>query len=113
MVIGRILNSLPQGLLVALFAWVTLRLLPRQNSGTRFAVWFVALLAVVGLPMAALPFIGGIWGEHSILAAPDSGPLIVLSGPWGFLLLLAWVLAAGVALLRLGTGLWHLRELRL
>ncbi|MFZ0761442.1 MAG: M56 family metallopeptidase [Candidatus Sulfotelmatobacter sp.] len=111
--IGRILNSLPEGLLITLFASMMLRFLPRQNSGTRFAVWFVALLAVVGLPMAALPFIGGIWGEHSILAAPDSGPLIVLSGPWGFLLLLAWVLAAGVALLRLGTGLWHLRELRL
>ena len=50
-VIGRILNSLPEGLLVALFAWVTLRLLPRQNSGTRFAVWFVALLTLAGLPL--------------------------------------------------------------
>ncbi len=43
--VGRILNSLPEGLLIALFVWMMLRLLPRQNSGTRFALWFVALLA--------------------------------------------------------------------
>jgi hypothetical protein len=35
--VGRILNSLPEGLLIALFAGATLRILPRQNSGTRFA----------------------------------------------------------------------------
>ena len=35
---GRFLNSLPEGLLIAAFAGVMLRLLPRQNSGTRFAV---------------------------------------------------------------------------
>jgi len=37
--IGRALNSLPAGVLIAAFAWGLLRLLPRQNSGTRFAVW--------------------------------------------------------------------------
>jgi hypothetical protein len=111
-VISRILNSLPEGLLVALFAWVTLRLLPRQNSRTRFAVWFVALLAVAGLPVAGLPLIGGIVGGHSRLAAGSVRPLITLHGPWALLLFLAWVIAVCAAMLRLTTGLWRLRELR-
>lgn len=76
-VISHILNSLPEGLLIALFAWVTLRLLPRQNSGTRFAVWFVALLAVAGFP-----FVGSIVGGRSLLPGGGWRPLITLPGPW-------------------------------
>jgi beta-lactamase regulating signal transducer with metallopeptidase domain len=111
-VIGRVLNSFPEGLLIALFAWVMLRVLPRQNSGTRFAVWFVALLAVAALPVAGLPSISGVAGEHS-LTTPDMRPLIKVSGSWGLILFLAWALAACVALVRLAAGLWRVRVLRL
>ena len=51
--VERILNALPEGCLIALFAWVLLRVLRRQKSGTRFAVWFFALLTVAALPMSA------------------------------------------------------------
>ena len=47
--IGRILNALPEGILIAVFAWGLLRVLRKQNSGTRFAVWFLALLSVAAL----------------------------------------------------------------
>jgi len=112
-VLGRVLNSLPEGLLIALFSWIILRLLPRQNSGTRFAVWFVTLLAVAALPVAGLPLIGSVMGGHALLAAGASRPLLTLQGPWGLILFLLWVLAASVAMLRLGVGLWQLRMLRL
>jgi hypothetical protein len=105
---GRFLNSLPEGLLIAAFAGVMLRLLPRQNSGTRFAVWFVALLAVVGLP-----FISGMAGAHTLLAAGGTRPVITLPAGWGIFLFLAWALAAFVATLRLVIGLWRLRALRM
>ena len=52
--VERVINSLPEGLLIALFAWAVLRLLPKQNSRTRFAVWFLALLAV-GCGLLAAP----------------------------------------------------------
>jgi Zn-dependent protease with chaperone function len=107
--IGRTLNSLPEGLLIVLFAGAMLRLLPRQNSGTRFAVWFVALLAVAGLPL-----IGGITAGHSpaLPAAGGMRPLINVPGGWGIFLFLAWVLAALFAMLHLIIGLWRLRALR-
>jgi beta-lactamase regulating signal transducer with metallopeptidase domain len=110
--VGRILNSLPEGLLITLFGWVMLRFLPRQNSGTRFAVWFMALLAVAGLPVVGLTLTGGVAGGHSLVAVRMARPLITLPGPCGLLLFLAWVLASFVASLRLAVGLWRLHELR-
>lgn len=104
--VSHIVNSLPEGMLIAVFAWMMLRLLPRQNSGTRFSVWFVALLSV-----AALPFIGSATAASSLLAAPVR-PLISLPERWGFLLFLAWVLAVNAAMVRLGIGLWRVHKLR-
>ena len=105
--IGRILNSLPEGLLIAMFAGVMLRILPRQNSGTRFAVWFVALLAVAGLPL-----VGAGTGGHSLLAVGGERPLLTLPSPWGIILFLGWMVAVCFAILRLMAGLWRLRDLR-
>src|SRR5271154_5566964 len=68
--VERILNALPAGLLIALFAWALLRVLRRQNSGTRFAVWFLALVTV-----AALPLLGGFADGRGWIAAGMSAPM--------------------------------------
>jgi beta-lactamase regulating signal transducer with metallopeptidase domain len=109
--IARVLNSLPEGILIALFAWTMLHLLPRQNSGTRFAVWFVALLSIVGLPLVGAGVIGA-GAAHEFLAAGRVPPLLTLPGHWGTALFLAWLAVACFAMLRLAIGLWHLRGLR-
>lgn len=109
--IARVLNSLPEGLLITLFAWMMLHLLPRQNSGTRFAVWFVALLSIVGLPLVSAGVIGA-GGAQEFLADGTVHPLITLPGHWGTALFLAWLAVACFAMLRLAIGLWHLRGLR-
>ena len=109
--IARVLNSLPEGLLIASFAWMMLHLLPRQNSGTRFAVWFVALLSIVGLPLVGAGVIG-VGAAHEFLAAGTGSPLLTLPGHWGTALFLCWLVVACFAMLRLAIGLWHLRELR-
>ena len=109
--IERILNALPEGVLVAVFAWVLLRVLRKQNSGTRFAVWFLALLTV-----AALPVWGG-FGDGRALMGPGVSwgrlhSAITIPGTWALFVFLAWALGASVALARLAAGLWHLRRLR-
>jgi beta-lactamase regulating signal transducer with metallopeptidase domain len=104
--IGSILNSLPEGLLITLFAWVLLRCLPKQNSGIRFAVWFMALVAVAGLP-----FLGGITRAHSLLPTRVAHPLLTLPGHWALLLFLVWAVSVLIGMVRLAAGLWHLREL--
>jgi beta-lactamase regulating signal transducer with metallopeptidase domain len=105
--VGRILNSLPEGLLIALFAGIILRLLPRQESGTRFALWFLALLSI-----AALPFMSAFAPARSYLIAGAVRPLVTLPSLLGLLIFLTWILAATIATLRLAVGLWHLRSLR-
>ena len=71
--VERVIHSLPEGLLIALFAWAVMRVLPKQNSRTRFAVWFVALFAVVGLAC--------IGGSLSEIPHPDVAKSATLE--WG------------------------------
>ncbi len=109
--VGRVLNSLPEGLLIAVFAAAMLRLLPRQNSGTRFAVWFIALLSVALLPFAGWPSVGS-FREKVFEFAGSSHPLVSVPQSWGLVLFLAWLLAAALGIARLASGLWRLRTLR-
>jgi len=113
--VERILNALPEGFLISIFAWALLRVLRRQNSGTRFAVWFMALLAVAPLQM-----LGGFGGGRELLAAGVSSavpwgsfrPAITVPGRWALFVFLAWAVGASVAMARLAVGLWRLRQLR-
>jgi beta-lactamase regulating signal transducer with metallopeptidase domain len=99
-----VLNSIAEGIGIALFAAALLKLLGRRNSGTRFAVWFSALLAIVLLPFFTLapnrPMVG------------SAAPAIMLSSSWAEYLLLAWALFSTIALLRVAVGIWHLVTLR-
>lgn len=115
--VERILNALPEGLLIAFFAWVLLRVLRKQNSGTRFAVWFLALMTVAALPMFGSLF--GSFGGARLIPGISSGmawgnlrPAITISSHWALFVFVVWVLGASVAMMRLLTGLWHLRKLR-
>jgi len=121
--VERILNALPEGFLIAIFAWALLRVLRRQNSGTRFAVWFLALLAVAALPVLGeigegrgLMTAGTSSGMLSGMAAANSWgslrPAITIPGRWALFVFFAWALGACVAMMRLVAGLWRLRRLR-
>ena len=108
--VERILNALPEGILIALFAWALLRVVRRQNSGTRFAVWFVALLMVAALPLLAAFGEGrSVTPLTTVWRSPR--PAITIPARWALFAFLAWALGAGMALVRLATGFWQLRGL--
>src|SRR5579863_8758059 len=98
------LNCMLEGIAIGLFAWILLRVVGRRNSSTRFAVWFFALLAI-----AALPILGV---AASSARAGSAGSAITIPGSWALVIFLVWALIVGVALLRVGIGLWQLRKLR-
>ena len=111
--IERVIHSLPEGLLIALFAWAVLRVLPKQNSRTRFAVWFVALLTVVGISCAGGELIAESGGAVSAARLiPSRISEIHLPSHWAGYLFFAWFFIASLALMRLVAGLWNLRALR-
>src|SRR5258708_7075335 len=100
----RTLNSIPEGLLIAAIAWLLLHTVGRQDSRTRFAVWFSALMAV-----AAIPFLPDF--------APSTvskivHPEVTLPGSWAVAIIAGWMLIAVVAASRIVLGLWHFRRLR-
>jgi beta-lactamase regulating signal transducer with metallopeptidase domain len=109
--VERILNALPEGLVIALFAWALLRVLRRQNSGTRFVVWFLTLLTV-----AALPLLGFFGQAHPVIGLGTSPgnahPAITIPEKWALLAFLFWGLGTFVAMGRLAAGFWRLRGLR-
>jgi uncharacterized protein YjbI with pentapeptide repeats/beta-lactamase regulating signal transducer with metallopeptidase domain len=64
-----LLNSLWQGALIALIAWTVLRIFARANASTRYAIWALALVAMIVIPFfTSLP--------HVIVETPT------VSGTW-------------------------------
>jgi beta-lactamase regulating signal transducer with metallopeptidase domain len=108
----RMLNCIVEGVAIALFAWLLLRViglqnLGRQNSGTRFAVWLVTLFAI-----AALPFMGAVVPAGTTGSAGFSQSAIVVPGSWATYLFAVWAVIASWGLLQVGVGLWHVRRVR-
>jgi beta-lactamase regulating signal transducer with metallopeptidase domain len=103
--VERLANCLAQGTVITLFAWLLLRMIGRRNSGTRFAVWFCALLAI-----AAVPFVefssGPSAAAHAVSAA------VTLPRAWSLYLFGAWATIALFGLARVAFGLLHLRSIR-
>jgi beta-lactamase regulating signal transducer with metallopeptidase domain len=100
----RMLNSVIEGVGLALFAWIVLRLAKRHNSSTRFAVWYAVLVAIAALPILGSAFSGG--------ALPGSRAQITIPVSWAFYFLVPWAVIAFIGLVRIGIGLWQVRRLR-
>jgi beta-lactamase regulating signal transducer with metallopeptidase domain len=107
--VGRVLNSLPEGILIACCAWLLLRLMGRQNAVTRYAVWFIALAGVVGLPI--LSGLGSTQHDLS-LVIPHARPEITLPAFWAAAFFVLWIAVAAVALARVIAGVWQVRQIR-
>jgi beta-lactamase regulating signal transducer with metallopeptidase domain len=106
----RMVDCLVEGVVLSAFAGLLLRVMRRQNSGTRFAVWFAVLLAI---PLVAVS--GGAWASVPCIVPSTTGairPAITVPASWALYLAGAWALLAGVGLARVGIGLWHLCRLR-
>ncbi len=106
----RLLNTAVDGVILTCLVWALLRLSRRHNSGTRFAIYFLALLAIVALPL----FSASVSGASRLpsLAPANLRGEITLSGSCAYYLFAAWAIGAGLLLFRLGFGLWHVFRLR-
>ena len=100
----RILNCTAEGMVIALLAWLVLRAIGPQNSNTRFAVWFAALLGIATLPLF------GNWASSG--AGLTQRSEITMPGSWALYIFAAWLLMAAAGLLRVGLGFWHLQRVR-
>jgi beta-lactamase regulating signal transducer with metallopeptidase domain len=109
----QIVYCLVEGTLIAVFTAAALGLSRRQNSVTRFAVWFSALMAIATLPLLT----GSLW-SHVASVRPGGisqsigQSVIALPGPWALYLFGAWAAISAWHFVGIGRGLWHLHTLR-
>ncbi len=105
----RIAYCLLGGMVITAFAALLLQVVRRANAGTRFAVWFSALLAIAAVPLS----VGISWRHGNALAGTaPSQAAITLPQSWALIVFGVWVAIAALALLRVGAGLWQLFRLR-
>ena len=95
---------LAEGTVLAALVWFLLRIVPQKNSGTRFAIWFSTLLAMIVVPfLNALPRNAGV-------AQAGHGITVPLSVTYA--LFYGWLAIAGIGLARVALGLWQLHRVR-
>jgi len=82
----RIVDSLVGGTIISGFAAALLRVARRSNAGTRFAIWFAALVAI-----ATLPFAGAL-SSHSTLSTIH--PAVTVPDSWAYYVFGAWAIVA-------------------
>jgi beta-lactamase regulating signal transducer with metallopeptidase domain len=100
-----LLYSAIAGTLLASAVWFLLRLFPRRNSRTSFAIWFSTLLATALLPLMRLLSNdgGNSAGGHA---------LVTVSTAWAWYVFLAWAGVAGIGLARVALATFQLRRMR-
>ena len=106
----RMVNGMVQGVVLAAVAWIVLRMVGRESSSTRFAVWFVALLGTVALPLLQSVFL-----RQPVVPAADGvveRSAIVIPSSWALYLFCGWALVVVALLGRVVLGLWQIRGLR-
>jgi len=103
----RMINGMVEGVVIVAVAWIFIQMMGRRNASTRFAVWFAALLGIV-----VLPWLGSLRSAAGVASTAETHSAFTLPASWAINILLVWAAAAGVALLRLAVGLWHLRKIR-
>lgn len=108
--VGRVVNSMPEGILLAISAGFLLRLMRGTNAGTRFLVWLTSLAAVVSLPLLS----GFTTGGHALGRVLTAVPRAEVTIPetWAIACVALWAPIALIALLRLAAGILQVRRIR-
>jgi beta-lactamase regulating signal transducer with metallopeptidase domain len=105
------LNGLWLGTLIAALAAILIRLLPRPNAATRYAIWFTALVLVLASP--ALLLIPRSEAVAVPTAAAASVPVTVpVTAAWPVYAGLAWLAITIVMLARVIWSLSHIHGLK-
>jgi beta-lactamase regulating signal transducer with metallopeptidase domain len=103
---GAILNSLWEGLALAVIAWLALRAVPRANASLRYALWCVALIGVLALPVLA------IHASSTHVAAASSDPAIAVPQKLAQVMFALWYVVATILVLRLIGSYVRLQQLK-
>ena len=103
--VAYVVEALWEGILVAALAAAVIRLFPRANATTRYAIWYLALVAAVVLPVLTVA---------ALALAPHDPHRFAIALPRAATLGLAaaWLIGVAVGLARIGLGYRALAKLQ-
>lgn len=103
---GAILNSLWEGFALAVVAWLALRAVPRANASVRYALWCVALIGVLALPLIA------IYASATPVLTASADPAIAVPQRLAQVMFALWYVVATILVLRLISSYVRLQQLK-
>ena len=106
------LNSLWLSLLLAVLAAGMVRLLPRANAATRYAIWFTALLLAVATPAIVVIHWSAPVSAAMAPALPTAPWVVPVTAQWPMYAALAWLAIATLLLARVAWSLVHIHGLK-
>jgi beta-lactamase regulating signal transducer with metallopeptidase domain len=110
--VSSALNGIWLALLLAALGAGLIRLLPRSNATTRYAIWFTALLLAVATP-AMLLMPRPVPASAAVAAVLPSAPLVIPVGAqWPVYMIAAWVAIALILLVRVAWSLVYIHGLK-
>jgi len=110
--VSSALNGIWLGLLLAALAAGLVRLLPRPNATTRYAIWFTALLLAVATP-AMLLIPKPAPAAATIVQTVSSKPWMVpVVAHWPVYAVIAWLAIATILIARVAWSLAHIHGLK-
>jgi beta-lactamase regulating signal transducer with metallopeptidase domain len=104
-----------QGLVVAALTGIVLRAMPRLNAATRHLAWWVALIAVLSIPLLLTGTSADIVPGPILASASYSvqAALVLTAPDWvASLVVMTWAAAAAFGVVRIARGCKALRALR-
>ncbi|MGO4883062.1 MAG: M56 family metallopeptidase [Bryobacteraceae bacterium] len=106
------LNSVWLGLLVTALAAGMIRLMPRSNATTRYAIWFIALVLAIAAPgLLLIP--RPVEAVASSVAVAPAAPLAVpAAAQWPAFAVLAWIAIAAILLARVAWSIVYIHGLK-
>ena len=102
----RLLFSAVGGTLLAAVVWLLLRLFPKRDSRTNFAIWFSTLLATAMLPLLS------VYLESRAVAPGGSTAVFTVSTSVAWYAFILWAVIALTGLARVVLATFQLRRLR-
>ena len=101
----RLINCVVEGTLIAVFISLLFRLKIFRDSATRFAIWLVTMVAILGLPFI------GVSPSSQLTSAASLLHINVPADLLGYALA-AWAAISLLGIIRISVGLLRLRGLR-
>jgi len=110
-VLSGTINSLWSGLLLTALAAVALRLIPRSNATTRYAIWFTTLILILAMPALFLLVPPASPGSTAAVQ-PTAAVALPEAAAWPMYAVWAWMAITAGLLARVALSIRHIRALK-